>query len=491
MCLVVLSGSALAQETTPQPEQNYINSWTTEVIFPQAIRFTIVLDRPAGELSSLVLAIRPQGRSPLAVEVDLESAAVSEPFAELAYVWDIPASAPPRLFQDIELEWRAIADDGEQAHVTDTLEFTDQRVTWARRQEQPISLTIPAGSSELPENVVGRLRRELQPVYDLLEKNTGRTETFDFIVYAAMPPNCTWSDISEPIAVGPVSGEVVPCDRSLAGQIFEASGLTVIESDRRNLNEIRAALVEAMVRRFYNWQNTPDWFQAGLAAFYGTSPRSGDLPRLTAAARNDRLFPLADMNVMPEDTDEELWMAQSYGMVVYLASQIGVQKLFDLAQAASTAESFDDVYQSALNKPLAALLPAWEQWIFTSQAASAFNITPYQAATPTPTSTSTPTLTLTPTDTITPSPLPPTLTPTPPGFVPTLTPSPTQMPSRTPTPLPPTVTPRPPDSLFTPTAVPAVTLDNLNSPVGMLGLVAIVVIVIAILVILFTGFRRR
>lgn len=488
-CLLVLAGSAQAQETTPQPEQNYIQSWTNEVIFPQAVRFSIILNRPASELASLVLAIRPQGRSPVGVEVDLKSAVVSEPYSEFAYIWAIPGSAPPRLFQDIRVEWQATARDGEKARVEDQFAFTDQRVKWARLQESPISLTIPAGNAESPENVVGLLRRDLQPVYDLLAKNTGHADSFNLIVYADLLPGCEWSRLNEPIATGPVSDTVVACDLSLADKIFAASNLIVVRSQSSGFNAIESALIETLVRRFYNWQKAPDWFTAGVAAFYGISPRSADLPRLIAAARNDRLFSMGDMNHMPEGADQALWLAQSYGMVLYIARQIGVQGLFDLARDARTAESFNTVLESALRQPLASLLPNWEQWIFTSQAASAFNITPYQdaTATPAPTNTATPTPTPTATNTV-----PPTATPTPLGFLPTMTPVPTLRPSRTPTLPPPTVTPRPPDSLFTPTPAPAMPLAVIiDSPAGILGVVAIVLIVIAILVLLFTGFRRR
>lgn len=480
VCLITLAGSARAQETTPEPEQNYIISWTSEIIFPQAIRFSIALSRPANELAALVLAVRPDGRSPTAVQLDLAEALVSEPYSEFEYVWNIPAASPPRLFSDIHVEWQATTRDGERARGEGEFVFTDQRVTWVQREDSPINLTIPGDGLEAPENVIGRLRRELQPVYDLLAENTGRVESFNLMLYVDVPPGCGWTDQDEPIATGPISGTIVPCDRELAERVYQNSGYQVVQSASSGYAEMRAALVDALVRRFYGWQNVPDWFEAGVAAFYAPAPRPGDLPRLMTAARGNRLYTLDAMSRKPDVVNEELWQAQSYGMVIYVASQAGVPALFRLAQQGSTAESFDSAYQSVMNQPVNRLLTPWEQWLFTSQAAAAFNLTPYQTATATPSRTPLPTFT----------PLP-SVTPTPTGFVPTLTPLPTATPSRTPTPHAPTVTPRPPESLNTPTPTPALISQMLESPASILGLASIVLIVIAILIVVFTSFRRR
>lgn len=497
MCLMLVAGAAQAQdatpepEVTPQPEQNYIISWGNEVIFPQAVRFSIVLARPASELASVVVAIRLEGRSALAFELDRQAAVVSEPYSELAYVWDFPASTPPRLFSTIRLEWQVVTRDGETARVSDELIFTDQRVPWVRLEGTPISLMLPADGLESPDAVLGRLSRELQPVYELLAANTGRTESFNAMVYAGIPPGCGWTDMDEPLAVGPVSGLELPCDPAKAEAIFQNDAITIVESLSNGYNDVRAALVDTLVRQSYGWRNVPDWFAAGLSAFYAPAPRPADLPRLIAAARSGTLFTLAEMTRRAVEADPALWQAQSYGLVVYIASQIGVPGLFDLARAAIEAESFEAALQSALNKSLTALLADWERWIFTAQAAGAFNFTPYQPPTATPTPTVTATATRTPTPTLTPTPLPPTATPTPFGFAPTATLLPTARPTRTPTLAPATVTPRPPGSLNTPTPAPALPVELLNSPGGVLGLISIGLIVLAILVLVFTGFRRR
>src|SRR5688500_8012087 len=82
-----------------QPDQNFILSTSSEVFFPQAIRFNVTLSRPFTDISLATLIIQPQGQGPITIRVDLEDAAVvSEPYTELAYSWMIPRANPPRLF---------------------------------------------------------------------------------------------------------------------------------------------------------------------------------------------------------------------------------------------------------------------------------------------------------------------------------------------------------------------------------------------------------
>jgi hypothetical protein len=88
---------AVAQDATNTPgaEQNYIIGVSSEVLFPQAVRFVVGAARPVSELTEASLTIRPEGQPPLTVRVGLEAADADAPFAELAYVWPIPREAPP------------------------------------------------------------------------------------------------------------------------------------------------------------------------------------------------------------------------------------------------------------------------------------------------------------------------------------------------------------------------------------------------------------
>ena len=73
---------ALAQDS--QSDQGFILGTASEVIFPQAIRFSVTLSRLFSDLASASLSIQPEGQSPIVVNVDLESAATKrDPYAEL------------------------------------------------------------------------------------------------------------------------------------------------------------------------------------------------------------------------------------------------------------------------------------------------------------------------------------------------------------------------------------------------------------------------
>jgi hypothetical protein len=124
-----------------------------------------------------------------------------------------------------------------------------------------------------------------------------------------------------------------------------------------------------------------------LAEFYLPTLRTSLLETARRASRNNLLFTLDEMNTLP-DEQLELWRAQSYGMVLYIAQQIGVQNLFELARDSAT---FTTAYETAMGQPLTRLTGNWERWIFTNAAENAYAYNPHMAVTATPTMTPTPT----------------------------------------------------------------------------------------------------
>lgn len=183
--------------------------------------------------------------------------------------------------------------------------------------------------------------------------------------------------------------------------------------------------------------NVPEWFREGLTEFDSALKVELNAPVLIAS-RSNSLLQLDVMAKAPApNSNIDLWRSESYGLVVYVASQIGVDGLFKLASNAGTATSFEAAYQTALGKPIDTLLGSFGRWLFTNAAAGAFTFTVYQAATPSPTPTRTPTITRTPTPTNT-----ATFTPTPTvtGVL-SLTPLPSRNPTFTSTPAPATNTP--------------------------------------------------
>ena len=488
---VALAIPVAAQDvaSTPAVDQRYIIGAVSEVIFPQAVRFVVSAARPAGELTAATLTIHPDGQPPLTVQVSLDGLDPAAAFTELAYVWTIPREAPPRLFQPIVYEWRLSSRSDGAARLAGELVFTDQRADWAARPDPggQISLTMPDSGDAA--NVLGRLRRDLQPVYDRLVDETRRRESFNFLIYPRdrLSAGCVTGASGQPAAIGPTSRLEITCDPSLADVIFQTAGYTRVESETSGGANLRSALVAAMVSRFYRetWAALPEWFRAGLVELYRPDPKSAYLPSVIAGVRARRLFDL--QSAAPDDA---LWRAQSYAMVAYIADQAGVEGVLQLASDGGQT-AFAEVYEAVMNRPLAALLPDLEQWVFTASAEAAFAFTLYQPATPTPTLTRT----IPPAPSRTPTPEPsPTLpasdTPISPART-TLTPLPSPTPTRTPTPAPPTVTPRPAGSLNTPTPEPPPAQALAQSPAGWLALVSIVLLAGAILILAVSLLRRR
>jgi hypothetical protein len=484
----LFAAPVLAQDTDPtrHPEQEYIIGWGNEVIFPQAIRFSVVIGSTAADLAMATLTIQPEGQPALVINVDIEEAAIiAEPYTELAYIWEIPTTDPPRLFQEIGIEWRVVTNQNENARIEDSFVFTDQRTEWVQDEDpqNAIDLTLPIDGPNPT-----RIRRDLMPVYDLLTVNVGRAPSFNLILYTSeFPIGCTTNEDRDSVAVGPISGTEVDCNLTKAETIFSASGYDAIQPDPNITSPIVARLTEGFYETIWLDKDVPDWFRAGLARFYSPLPKTSLLPMALVAARNDRLFTLEELDVMP--LNDEVGQAQSYGMVLYIASQIGVDGLFGLASDLAAAASFEAAYQTRVGQPLDNLIADWERWIFTDEAASAYVYTLYLASTPTPTPS--PSLTpFPPTETPTPT-LTPTVTPTPTvtGVL-SDTPAPTRTLTRTPTAAPATITPRPAGSLNTPTPT-VVTTIQASSDVNRIGLVALILLGLAIIGLIYLRFGRR
>ena len=552
-CVSIFIMPAVAQNNP-----SFIIGWATEVIFPQAIRFSITVQPVLTDLSSATLIIQPQGGSEVSIDIDLnQTAVVRQPYTQLDYLWQIPPGNPPHLFQDVTYSWRIVTTSNEAAEMGDQFIFTDQRAAWTQEtiangrinlalpsvsplmdtnQIVPGEILIPAtpapdlssrpeatsdvgtveplgGAASLSSALaltpneppptsdapslpqINALNRNVETVYDLLSTNTGLTPTFNLIVYTdAFPPGCVLNADGKSVAIAPASRFEIPCEATRADAIFRASGYDLLRSDSSSLKRIGNLVSAYLARGFYSqlWadKDVPAWFVEGIATLYTDDLKTRLYPPLLAAARTDTLLSSQEMSVEPSAGDSDLWTAQSYGMVAYIAGQIGLPGIFNLGRDVSSANSFAAAYQTAMNQPVSSLLPDFKRWIFTDGAASAFAFTLYQAPTPTPTPSRTPTMTptQTPTPTVTAS-----FTPTVTGVL-TDTPTATYTPSRTPSPLPPTPTPRPPGSLNTPTPVVSQAVspvDSLNNPTTALGILAIGLVIIAALALVFMRSRNR
>src|SRR3954453_8284742 len=97
----------------------------TEILFPEAIRFSVNLSIPATSLTSASLTITPQGHKPITVLVNaIQTALVYwEPKARLVYYWRIPLDDPLPLFGSVSYQWSFIASDGTVGTLNDSFTF--------------------------------------------------------------------------------------------------------------------------------------------------------------------------------------------------------------------------------------------------------------------------------------------------------------------------------------------------------------------------------
>ncbi len=498
LCGQVVFARAQSTNPTPQPDQAFIQQWSQEVIFPSAVRFTLTLALPPDQVSTVILTIKPESRPTITLPLDLGSTVVvGGQITGLAYVWQLPSDNLPRLFKDITFDWQVTSQSGQSAKIEDKFTFTDQRVNWLR--DLPISsnikLTLPNGSASTTTGTptaysrtgLDDLSANLKHVADLLSTNLGSVPTFNLLIYDTTKlPICTKNAKGESVATTSDGNTEVPCTITTADQLFASSEYNVLKLKSSTLGDIQAAVGDYIVSQSYTskWsgKNVPAWFQTGLTDFYSPELKAELSAPILSAARSNNLIPLDVMAQAPtRNINSDLWHAQSYGLVVYIASQVGVDGLFKLANSAGTSDSFDAAYQVAMGKPINTLLDNFRRWLFTNGALDAFTFTPYQAATPSPTPSRTPTLTQTPTPTATAT---FTLTPTVTGVL-SLTPLPSRTLTRTPTPAPATNTPRPAGSLNTPLPPLEKIATNSNLNVGIVILLIGIIIVAVAAVILF------
>ena len=456
-----------------------------DVLFPEAIRFTVTLSRRASELETIRLIVETEAQAAQTFDLNADDITeVAEPEAHLAYMWQLPEDAVPPLFSLVAYRWEIEASDGEVALAEGTVSFADPRVIWDYYREIEGTFVI-ALTRGLPEGLV----RELVNVYDLLSTHTGHETALAFMVYDEnQTPGCEvrseQGQREEVVAVSPVSGIGVFCSRDFAERVYEEGGYVPFQ--RVAGQDIVTTMVEYMVRAFYEplWdeRQVPNWFRVGLGLMYAPTLKTEFLPISQALARSNRLFPLEVMVGEPPTDDESLqaWRAQSYGMVLYIAEQAGMDSVFSLANAIGAGQPFVDALEQIMGQPMESLIAAWQGWIFSDAATAAYGITPYQPATPIPSPTSSKTSTRVPS-----------LTPTPaPSSTGVLSPTsyPTVTPTRTPTPDPPTVTPRPP--VRTPTPVSqGIALSF--TPTTQIVVIALLSIMIGILVVVYIRLGRR
>jgi hypothetical protein len=244
-------------------------------------------------------------------------------------------------------------------------------------------------------------------------------------------------------------------------------------------NTVSDALFDSFHTLLHPDTNVPAWFVSALRLLYRPTSKSDLLAPALSAARSNTLLTLDEMATSPlQGARADVWRAQSYGMLLYVADAVGLDGVWQLARDVSSA-GFAAAYERIMRQPLTSLVRNARDWLLTPRGEAAYSLAVYAQ----PTRTAAPSATFTP--------FPATRTPRPDASLtptPTITPTPTQRPTAT---LTPTITPRPPGSLDTPTPIPAQTTTPLIEPTSRTSILAVLIIILAVLIITFARVGRR
>jgi hypothetical protein len=460
-----------------------------EIAFPYQVFFQANIKLNITQIAGVSLVIETINNTRVEIDYPEEPFLFASDEVIATYVWDIPRDNPLPLFRPLRYTWRITTTSGQTVSEVKTLDFTDERVTWQTITAMDDALTLVA-----PQAVtrgVGSLQVELTETLKLLQQKTGQVPQVRLLIYDdTIPMGCSLSEGGE-LVYQAYNREGVRteklCDPAQAEAIYQESDFTVLQlgTDRNMIESLMGPLVREGYAPLWAGKTVPLWFSVGLEQFYQRQPNREALFISREAMRGDTPFTLAQMNSEPTLDNTIVWTAQAYGMVLYLASRIGVENVFALARDIAEAESFEVAYQARVGSAPDGLVGAWQTWVFKREAENAYLYTPYLATTPTPT------LTVTPTDTD----IPPTETLTPTA---TRDLSPTPRLTITRRPPTPTITPLPASSFnLRPTAIPPTPIDNSpiaiasrgNNPIIIIGGVVLAILLV-ILISLITGPRR-
>jgi hypothetical protein len=468
-----------------------------EPLFPNHVVLQVRLNLPLERVrSARVRLYQADSGLDFTAEAELNNPDLAQErpeFTALTYVWRIDPSQAPRLFSYINMDWTVSLRENVTATVLSGFVFQDVRplqlrgkiAAWRSSGADGSALQLYSHNELLS---LGTISAQVLRVLDKATRQTGLRAQYKFIIY---DPDMRFCDG----ALGPdglylqaqTTTAFYPCRVEDAIAIYVAQGYQVIERATPRLDllqrQIEDFILRDLHRRLWRVAQPPAWFREGLFQLYQPSGQARALSLAREASRANALLPLAALERDLDDLSQiEMWRAQSYLMVAYLASRYGAEMPFDLAASLSDVYSFDAALAALLNTDAATLYNDWAQWLFTDAAEAAVNWTPYLGVTPTHTVTPLPTGSRTPTK-----------------VIPTLTPRPTftAPPILSFTPVPPTATntARPAGSLRSPTPRPTPAPDGPLTTLGrsplLLLLVAAVIMVVVALVLGGVLRRRR
>ena len=434
--LGLLGGPVVAQSTSAPPQ--FFIRWNAAPVFPQGMYFELeaVVPEDVG-ITFLTLTLEADNRDPVQVRVPTTDETLVTREQErltVEYIWLFQtADVVPELFSTVRYEWSMGTTTSDRTDVgAGEVVFEDQRVFWRRTTDDTLGVTL----LHPQEGVDGeRVLSIVDDAWRLMEANTAPIGERTVLFYTeGLPMGCLTTESGNPVAANLDFDISIPCEPTIIEAVYERTRLIVFDEvtgSRDAADRVLVWAVDEFYRDLWAEADAPRWFRAGLTELYRPIKTQGVLSATLLAARSGDLLSLDALTTPPDAPPPmfELWQAQSYGLVIYMAERHGLDAVYELAGTVGDYESFQMAYEAITGESLSALYVAWEAWLFSDEAVRVYNVdiygrptltptrvlsdTPTWTPLPTLTATLTPTITLTPTVTLTPTPLPPTVTVTP------------------------------------------------------------------------------
>lgn len=386
-----------AQSPTPTQDTGFISQFNVTVALPEGVLFYVTLRINRELLAEGTLTITQPGdfRDMLAIDPARDVIGETLDTTDLRVVLPLTGDLQP--FEVLDYQWDVTTTEGQTATAIGQAVFAPANTgLWEQAGEDNLRLRWSG------ENFGGTVMFELlQPVYQLLAEQTGRTLEIDLALLEPEVAFCqTTPEGAEVVAVAPE----FPCSEAAIEAYFADNGITLVRrGDQQTFEELQNRLTQNLVEDFYQGGELPQWFLAGLAPFYRPFGGAYELLLVQQAAARDALPALTDA---PAEADQLLWTAQAYTFLLYLADTYGAETPFALA----SARDFEAALQDLTGASLPEMYRAFQQWVVSGAAERAVYWNPYLATTPTATPTRTATAlpptrtpTSTPTETVTPT----------------------------------------------------------------------------------------
>lgn len=387
---VSLAGVRAQEDTGPG-----VTGLRAEVLFPAVVRFFVTLEKDTAALQTASLMLTQEDRTLFADQVEPVVDSEEETATTWRYDWPIPLEDAPELFVPVAYRWTLADAAGVQQEAEGEFLFAPGPPDFRHGGEPPLSFAI------VDSNLNLRMARQaVLPAFTVMSTHTGLEPDFRWAVlpsgfaFCASIMDADGNPASVVLAPAPEDEEpsAYPCREEDAERLFTESGYQILRRRTVGLLPFENELVDAMFEAFYGqyWvgRNVPPWFRAGLRQYLHVNPDPMAIRYLQVEGRADRLFNAAEMQSEPGEVDRQLWEAQAYSLVLYVADRYGAEAPLALARRVVESD-WTQGFSDLIDGDLETLMAGWERWLYTDAATRAGGWTLYVPATSTPTATRT------------------------------------------------------------------------------------------------------